>query len=581
MADLEARFRVRLEGKEDLSEFLRKSQNDAKEFNRVVSAAFKDTGREIASFGAQTAKSLASLAVGNVGIANQAKSVLDFRDSVTKLAITAQLGADKVDELRDQIHSVSMASNQMQTDVEEALSAFVARTGDVVTARKNLELYGKVATATGASIKDVALIGVELSEKLNIKSPAEQRQALAILTAQGKSGAIEIKDLATRAPAMFSAASAMFGVGGIEGLRGTGALAQVFAHSFGGKATAGMTETAVRKTFTDLQRRKGYVDHLLGHNTKGEDPYEVIKELIVKTGGDTESLLRNRSAGIFTPTALRGVGELAKEFRATGGFGSFDKFKNVSGDFSAVESDFAMARSTGASALKASQISVAASSDKNLGDKFDYLAQNADKLAKVFDFATSHLALTASIMVAGLLAKNLGGGLIGYAARGGQFGVQQVFVTGAAPGVLGAGGPSGAAASGTAMGKAFSVVAAASIGYAIGTIIDQSLGLSDGISGALVKARQKTLDGEADRALDSRAEGVRFYERKGQTHARAITSQLGVESMQHVLERLNKQINQININIVNDRVASVEDNGTRSTAALTRRGMDVGERAAP
>lgn len=470
MSELEARFRVRLEGGDELEKFMKKGQRDAEEFKRAVSAAFRDTGKEIGAFALSTGKSLASLALGDIGIASQAKKVLDFRNSVAQLSVTAGYGADKMGELRDQIHAVAIASNQMQGDVEQAMEAFVARTGDIKTARDNMEMYGKVATATGASIKDVALVGVELSSKLGIKDPAKQREALAILTAQGKAGAVEIRDLAMKAPALFSAASSRFGVEGIEGLRGTGALAQVYAHAYGGKATAGMAVTAINQTFTDMFRRKKEIDKLVGHNTKGQDPYEVMKQMTVATGGDMEKLLKNRKFGFLSPTSLMGFGELAKEYRNTGGFKSFDDFKNVSGDFGAVEKDFGTMRGTGAAALKASQISVNASADKNLGDKFDDLAQHADKLAKVFDWATQHLSLTAAALVTGMLAKNLGAGLLNAAVMG------RAAQAGASAAAAGAntGAMSAAASFAQIAGPLFAAIA----GAAIGAAIDKETGAS-------------------------------------------------------------------------------------------------------
>lgn len=594
MSELEARFRVRLEGMDDFSSKLKRGERDAKEFQKAVAGAFKDSAKEIAGFAASTAKSLASLALGNVGIAAQAKNVLAFRDSVAQLTVTAGLGADKMAELRDEIHKVSKSSNQMQDDVAEALSAFVERTGDIDTARKNLELYGKVATATGASIKDVAYVGVELSQKLGIKDPEQQRKALAILTGQGKMGAVEIRDLATKAPAMFSAAAGMFDVGGIEGLRGTGAMAQVFARAFGGKATAGMTSTAVRQMFTDMTRRKEMIDFTLGKDTRGQDPYETVKQLIVATGGDAQALLKNHGEGIFTPTALAGVRVMAKAWRdkkkqmgsafdpKTMGFEDFDRFKNVSDDFGMIDKDFAIRRGTGQAALNASHISIAESSDKNLGGAFDWLAHRAHFLSDAFDLATKNIGATAAIFAAAILGKNLGGAMLNMGIRGVGLGITPVHIASASPGVgLGAGAAGSANSFGSRAAAAFGVIAAVGIGYEVGRILDAKFGISTKaakVAGAItgqnttdvLEADDKGRYAARDRnkaAYGERNARIRYYEGQGMEHGAAIAA------ADAIAKAIRDMTVTHNVTINGDSAKGETEGGTRSPEVRVRRGQ--------
>lgn len=556
---------------DDLSSKLKKGERDVKEFQRALIGGFKEAGAAIAGFAAQTAKSLASLALGDIGIASQAKKVLAFRDSVAQLTITAGKGADYMAGLKDEIHAVSRASNQMQDDVAEALSAFTAKTGDIETARRNLQMYGDVATATGASIKDVALVGAELSSKLGIKDAKEQKQALTILTMQGKAGAVEIRDLAMKAPTIFSAASSKFGVGGLQGLRETGALAQVFAAAHGGNITAGMTATNMTQMFTDIQRGRGRIKAILGHDTKGMGPYEILQELIKKTGGDTEKMLRSGKHGVWTPTSLAGIGVMAQEFKKTGGFGTFDKYKNVSDDFAQIQADKALRMSTGQSKLTASQISIAESSDKNLGDSFDKLADRAHHLSDAFDFATRHMGATAAVAGLGVVGAKVGGAGLSFMVMKGL----NNAATGAASSAASAAIPAAATTFATLAAPLFAGMA----GLAIGTILDQVFGISDGVSKSLVDNKNAQAERAADDRLGVRGRGVKYFETLGQNRGQAMKSQLDVEGVEKIFERLNKQVNQINVKIVNDRIESVESNGTRTEASLIRRGMEPGERA--
>jgi hypothetical protein len=580
MSELEARFRVRLEGAGEVSAAMKRMGKDAVDFRKVMVGAFADSAKQIAGFAISTGKSLGALATGNIGIANMAKNVLGFRDAVSQLGVTAGLAESDLSGLRDQIHLVAKASNQMQDDVTEAMSAFVERTGKIDIARKNLELYGKVATATGASIKDVAFVGAELYQKLGIN---DQRQAFDVLTAQGKMGAVEIRDLATKAPKLFSAANAKFGVEGIEGLRGTGALAQVFARAHGGNATAGMTATNIVQMFTDMQRREGQINRLVGHKTRGLDPYEVIKEMIVKTGGDTSKLLKNNKEGFFTPTAMAGIGVMAKLYRdrkgGESGFEAFDRFKNVDAS-GVIDKDFATRRATGAAALKASQISITESADKRLGDSFDKLAHHADKLSGAFDFATRHIGLTAGVAGLSVVGKTVGGSMFNVAMMRAAMGNGG-----------GAAGPAAATAFATTAAPLFAALAGAAIGYSMGTALDAATGGFFSKQGAkalgALTGQDKTMDrivdaetGRHQALLEDRAMRkdnlVYGYRKTGMSKGESLNSAQNVEKLLQDLLTVNKEARQLVINV--DKSGwEVQEGGTRSRKALETRGAPPAE----
>ncbi len=551
---------MRLEGAEELNQFFGRGERGAKSFGANVGKALGDTAKQIAGFGLSAAKSLASLATGNIGIAQTAKNVLDFRDSLSDLAVQAGMSDGELGGLRDQIHNVAKASNQMQTDVVSSLEAFVKKTGDIETARKNLELYAKVATATGATLSDVTNIGVELADKMGLKTVAQQRQALGILSQQGRAGAVEIRDLATKAPAIFSAAHSMFGVEGIEGIKGTGALAQVFAKAFGGTGSAANISTSIQNVFKDMMVHKDAIQKA-GIKVDGRDPYEVLKDIIVKAKGSPDELLRAGGHGIFDVRAMRGVMVMASEFKKTGGFETFDKFKNAQGID--IDSDVARRMATGASKTKAVQIGIAASADKNLGDKFDYLAGKAEHLGKIFDYATSHLAISAAAAAASLVTfkagsalagqawssifgggKGGGGGLLG--ALGGR-GVQHVWVDNMGGGMGGPGtGPGGKGWKGAAGTMA-----------AIGAVIGGEIALD-----ALVNHERGIVTKESNKRLRSAEMEGSIASIMAARHGAGLPAAPDVK-------------NNITVVIKGDKATVSEDGGTRSTEALVRRGVEA------
>ncbi len=566
MADeLEARFRVRLEGKDELSDFFSKADKGAGSFAQNVGKAFSQAGAHMSAFANVAKGVMGSFAGGafNASIATNARGVLQFRDAVTSLSVSAGLGKDKIEGLRSEIQGVAAASNQMQDDVTASLRAFVEKTGDIETARKNLELYGKVATATGASMADVARVGVELSDKFGIKS---QAGAFAILSAQSKAGAVEIRDLATKAPRMFAAA-AQFGVKGEEGLRGTGALAQVFAKGFGGDATSANVATSMENTFNDLLKAQGRLKRA-GIIVKGRDPYEVIKDIIRKTGGDPEQLLKHDGGGAFDIRAMRGIGVLAREYRETGGFATFDKFKNIKG--ADINEDYATMASTGEAKVRAADQKFKALADKYLGGIAEFGASHVGELNMLATGAgIAGKGMSAIGSVFGMLGGKSGKGIAGAISN---LGVQRVFVVNMPGGGLGGGlgGLPGVAAGGllAALGAGAAGLVA---GGVVGTVIDRKFGLSDKYAkGAFDKFSDKG-DGlnETHRQLlelrtEAKRNKVAMLERSGMSHGQAVYR------AEHPIKV------EVVASVDNDGKLQIEPKGTQSPNVTIRRSVAGG-----
>src|SRR5262249_49913483 len=155
----------------------------------------------------------------------------------------------------------------------------------------------------------------------------------------------------------------------------------------------------------------------------GRDPYEVIKDIIRVTGGDANELLKHGEKGVFDLRAMAGISVLATEYQRTGGFGTFDRFKNVAASDADIEAAFALRRGTGASKLKAAGIALQKFVDQNFGG--------------IAEFGAAHaFGIQAGIRGAGLLGTGLsylgkGGGLVG--GVGGALSnvtAQRVFVVG-------------------------------------------------------------------------------------------------------------------------------------------------------
>jgi hypothetical protein len=493
MSDNEARFRFALDGKEELNQFFEKASSGAKKFRSTVGTEMNAVGREISGMAATAGRTLTALGgIGaGFGIASTAKSVLELRDSLQGVAAVAGMAQSEIGGLKDQIISTSKATNQFGTDLADALNEFVAKTGDIDKGRKSLELFGKVATATRSSAKDIAAIGADMN-KLGI---TDQNKAFSILAKQSDVGAVELRDLVSQGPRLLAAMQGA-GLQGETGLRHGGALAQVFQQ---GTGNVERTSTAVEATFRDIAMRRDVLNSS-GIKVDGRDRTDVLKDIITKSKGN-EFVLRR----IFGDEAFRGVQVMASEFRKTGKFGSFDTFSNVAADGSTIENKFALNTQSTLSKAKAAQINMQASADKNFGDTLDKAGGILPGVSGAFDAVTAHPLMA----IGGLLAAKSALGMVqrwaGGAGGGGGVGggIASALTGGGMPvrvtnwnesggGVGGIAGALGGEAAGAAKSlgvlrlaaaNANAVLASFAGGFAIGTWLDQKFHISDKIAG--------------------------------------------------------------------------------------------------
>lgn len=599
MSELTARFRVSLEGGDQFTAWVDKSIAGVRQLERshttamtVIGRNLRQTTDDVARMGVAASKTALSVSGLSLGLAAQSRSVLDFRDNVNRLATTANLAQDQIGGLRNQILDVAVASGQMKEGVSDALNEFVAKTGNIETARKNLELYAKTATATSAAISDVSLIGAELSTKMGI---ANQRTALGILAKQSDVGAIEFRHLASQGPRMFAAAAGA-GLHGEEGVRRIGGLAQLFAEGVGGAGSARSVATSIEGLFRDVSKKTGQKRIAeLGIEVGDRDAIEIVKDVVRKFGGNLRKI---QNTGIFQATSMRGVGTLAKTFRETGEFAKLDEFTNVSADDSVIGEKFARNISSGKMALAITQNRADRAFDQNLGDSVENLARRSGSLASAYEWATANPGTVAGGAGAALLARNIfrnyvgggGGGGVGGLLGGG---IQRVTVTNWPSGGGGLGGLGAAAVDATqklstlkmAAQNASLLLATLGAGYAVGSYIDEKTGAS---KWAADKARKTFHADEIDAyevatgVMGHRAklgaeekrkrEQIAALEKGGLSHGMAVYRAEHPETGELVEAVKGIQQPIININVHPDGTVTADSTGTRKPNVKMRRG---------
>lgn len=301
---------------------------------------------------------------GSVLAASAVTESLKLDEMTRRLAINGRAAGEKgadPETLRKQMISTGIETGIAPEALAGAAQTYVAKTGDLDTATKNLKNFAIVAQATGASVEDVASTAADLAQKFDIKSAKDMGDALGVLAFQGKKGAFELKDMAAQFPEM-AAAAQRAGLKGVGGMRTLGGLAQISRQSTGSGAEA---STALVMAMTQLTNKSGelHSGEALGGRTvdvfKGGDPTKdardlptVLAEVISRSHGNQEQLSK-----LFDVRGIRAVSPMIKAYHdasdkagggakgeAAGKQAVLDMIKdasNATGEFSDVQKDAA------------------------------------------------------------------------------------------------------------------------------------------------------------------------------------------------------------------------------------------------
>ena len=216
------------------------------------------------------------------------------------------------------------AGEKFGTDPAEMLDAlgrFTSLTGDLATGRSILTDMASLATATGASVGDMADAYANASNSMEDTpdKAAKLAKVMRVIAGQGKLGAVEIKDLAVQM-AKVSASAAMYEGDAGDNIVKLGALMQL-SRQKGGAASASQAATSIAglaNTFKTPARVAEFKAAGIDvYNAKGQirDPVQLIREAINKTGGDPLAL-KKMFANVI---GAKPVEALATTYRQAGG----------------------------------------------------------------------------------------------------------------------------------------------------------------------------------------------------------------------------------------------------------------------
>lgn len=197
--------------------------------------------------------------------------------------------------------SAQQVSNATATDTGEtleALEAFVAKTGDLQTAKDSIQGLATLSKATGTNLADMANAAAEVSN--NLADGADKGKTvydvMRAVAGEGQLGAVEIKDLATQMAKIAGQAGsfegdkaqniAMLGAMAQEAkLKGTATSATQAATTVGA-FVANLTKGATLKNWT----KAGLNPYADKAQTKLRSPEELILEALKHTKGSLPGL---------------------------------------------------------------------------------------------------------------------------------------------------------------------------------------------------------------------------------------------------------------------------------------------------
>jgi TP901 family phage tail tape measure protein len=371
---------------------------------------------------------------GLIGLAVATKNVHEFETRLGRLQIASRSSAGAMADLRKQIYEVSKARGIEANQLLGGIEQYVALTGDIKGATAALDGFATVASATGSEMGDITQAAAALSTNMGITG-AQMEGAFGILLAQGKAGAVELKDMAGILAGLTPQFS-QFATKGVDGLSEMGANLQIMRSGFGSasETATGFTGlmTALVKNAKDLKKLGVNVFEVGPNGEKRLRGFSIIvRELINASKGDPEVLMkvlgRQEAVQALLPIMAKHQGAIDELF-----FTSKEGVKEL-------QKDAAAFAELPAAKIAKAKAAIQATLNESLAKILPIVAGALERISKAIgNIADSPMgALTA------LLAWK-GGGLLSAAAGqggGGGAGGAMGLLGGGAAALAGGGGP--------------------------------------------------------------------------------------------------------------------------------------------
>lgn len=215
-----------------------------------------------------------------------------FQSTLTDIAITADLPREKIQAIGRELAIIAQRTGQTRESLAEAFKVLVAAGMAPDVALGSLEAIGKTATASGASVEDVAKTVFSVLDNLKV-APGEALRAMDMLTLAGKQGNFELVDMARTFPQL--TASMQRFLRGTEGVATLGAALQIARKGAGSNDDAAnnlrnfLDKLAAPDTVKNFAKMGVNIEaHMKEAARRGVNPIEHMLKVIQKLTGGNE-----------------------------------------------------------------------------------------------------------------------------------------------------------------------------------------------------------------------------------------------------------------------------------------------------
>lgn len=190
----------------------------------------------------------ATAAVGAAGTAAVFRA-MPYDKKLMSIAVTGEERNENnagayAQQLRAEISKQSQATGQAQDALADGMHFLVSAGMDKKKAMDNIGLLGRMATATGGEMRDLAEVLFAVQSNAGVRAGADSAYAMDSLATAGKLGAFELKDMAGKVPGLLAQLQGR-GVVGLESVNMIGPMLQIARRMKGGEAGGAEAATIV------------------------------------------------------------------------------------------------------------------------------------------------------------------------------------------------------------------------------------------------------------------------------------------------------------------------------------------------
>ncbi len=523
---------------------LRKSEKSFKRFGKRVGAGLK------------RAFSAASMIGGGgaaFGVAAIGKNVMDFEDTLDRLATQAGISSSETDALRKNLIGLSVESGVSRGEVVGAAKALIDLGTGMEFAESSMQVLLDANVATGASMEDLAALAFSLKNNFEVATPEDLTAGLNAMIEAGKQGNIPLDQMAATLKKV-AASFAEFKGTGVQASAEVGIAMQLLGKK--GFSTAEEAGTGIVAMMTALKRKAGKLRkegiNVFEKDENGVKSFRSIEEIIADIGNS--KLAKDPEL----MTTILGRTEAEKAVKAlVQQQGLFQEQMKLARASNAIQQDGDRRRKSQAHKLKKAwndiQETIARVFTPERIEKFVEAVEKVGEIVvAIVDNLKTAVGLFAAAKLAGPALGMIGptAGLLGKTGAG-------AAMNAAGAGALGAKGLLGAAGL---------LTAAGSLGYAFGSLMDDlfdfSGGLSDmavdlfgpwekvaeaGPSNKIEAVNERFLSGESDSATYNKERNLAF-ETQAYRASDATANLVGKDVMEQKgmsLEQLRKNVSSL------------------------------------